>query len=181
MCPPLGGWGKSGEGMGEWGQTRAPCFSCWDSLSSNSFASDSFLSDSIHSHLLYEWFPNQWLLFEWRATNREMEKYLCGHFVQATRNISSRLQEMAVWPKQKYLSRISSPPSSSSETTTKLLWIYRMASSKSLPRLCSFCRKNLSSFQPRHNSFLQQRENLIRIFHSLPNGQPRNNLSIRAK
>ena len=69
--------------------------------------------------------------------------------------ISSKLQEIfrpgyKKWPSDRnrniYQEFLLPPLPSSSETTTKLLWIYRMASSKLLPPLCSFCRKYLLSF-----------------------------------
>ena len=79
--------------------------------------------------------------------------------------ISSRQQETAVWPKQKYLSRISSPPSSS-ETTTKLLCIYRTARHLSrFPLFVLFAANIFCLFLRRRNSrFLSRGGNFIKRF-----------------
>ena len=76
---------------------------------------------------------------ERRSANREMEKYLCGHFVQAARN--GRLTETEIFIKNFF-----SPPRPLKPQLSCCVFTERHSIYKSLPPLCSFCRKYLLSF-----------------------------------
>ena len=90
---------------------------------------------------------------ERRSANREMEKYLCGHFVQAARN--GRLTETEIFIKNFFpLRPLPLKPQLSCCGFRE--WHHLSC----FPVFVLFAANIFCLFLPRHNSFLQLRQNL---------------------